>query len=322
VAPPPRNACARVHARDRRGRYLELNVGATLQLDWNGLAGVTGPTAHAGLVAGVEVGVPFDEQRIRPALFTGVKMGAWADEVHGPFGFVEGARIRLSPFMWDVFDLYLVMRADFDLQPGASPLFRPGVGVGLRAARLFAVEATWDVTVPLGSDFAGTRYPSLVPYGVSFGVLFDTCFQCNRGSPPQVRRDLACCLYQTAAAQTSAQADICDAVARALLACPQPQVASRLDDGTGTFLGKLLTEVKSEAAKRVVAELVRLHERLLRDWAAYAEKAVVAAQRDRQLDEQWVYAPAPAELRAYLGCDKEELTQRPLAAPTCREVAN
>jgi hypothetical protein len=35
-----------------------------------------------------------------------------------------------------------------------------------------------------------------------------------------------------------------------------------------------------------------------------------------------MYAPLPAGLRGYLGCDKDELTQQGLPVPMCQEVAN
>ncbi|MGH7440102.1 MAG: hypothetical protein ACRENE_30800, partial [Polyangiaceae bacterium] len=250
-------------------RAAELNFSTTLQLDWNGLKNVDGPTAHAGALLGAEVGLPFVEQRVRPALFTGFKMGAWADEVHGPFGAVEGARIRLSPFMWDIFDIYFVAHADFDLQLGQTPLFRPGAGIGLRAARLVAVEATWDVTVPMGSSLAGTRYPDLVPFGVSFGVAFDACFGCNRAAPPQVQRDLACRLYHAAATHPG-NPEICGRVNDALSAVP-PVGAPREKDGTAAFLADLATRVKTDAARETIASLVDLHAQLTHDWTAYEE---------------------------------------------------
>lgn len=303
-------------------RVLEVNAGTALQLDWNGLAGISGPTAHAGVVAGGEIGVPFFEQRLRPALFTGVKLGGFADEVHGPFAFAEGIRLRVSPWMWDVFDVYVVLRADVDLQPDAGAVFRPGAGLGLRAARLIAVEASWDFSFPIDSRFTGTQHPDFVPYGVTFGVLFDACFHCNRTAPTQVHRDLACRLYQAAAAPTSAHGEICNAVQRALSARPNPESASRLDDGTKTFLERLSVEVTSDEAKRAVNGLAQLHGTLTHDWASYEARAIAAEQRDRQLAERWTYAPVPADLRAYLGCDKDELTQRELPPPTCQEVTN
>jgi hypothetical protein len=303
-------------------RFLEANVAASLQLDWNGLASQSGPTAHAGLVVGADVGVPFVDQRVRPAVFTGVKIGAWADETHGPFGFVEGARFRWSPLMWDVFDVYLVARGDFDLDPGASAVFRPGAGVGVRVARMLAVEATWDVSVPLRSSFAGTRYPSFVPYGISFGALFDACFGCNRAPVPQANRDLACQLYHAAARVNRANHKaICDALPVAMTATPDPLQASREQDGAGTFLQELAKAVASEDAKNEIRGLVTLHQKLLTDWTDYERKAASAAQRGLRLGERWTYAPVPGELRAFLGCDVVDAAHGPPPdAPSCKEL--
>jgi hypothetical protein len=303
-------------------RFLEANVAASLQLDWNGVASQVGPTAHAGVVLGGEVGVPFVDQRVRPALFTGIKLGAWADETHGPFGFVEGARFRWSPLMWDVFDVYLVARGDFDLDPGASAVFRPGAGLGVRVARMLAVEATWDVTVPLGSPFAGTRYPSLVPFGISFGALFDACFGCNRSPPPQASRDLACQLYRAAANLKPANHKaICDALPVAMTAYPDPLQASREQDGAGTFLQELAKAVPGDDAKSEIRGLVALHQSLLSDWSAYERQAAAAAERGRRLGERWTYAPVPGEIRAFFGCDVVDPTHGPPpAAPTCQEL--
>jgi hypothetical protein len=300
-------------------RFLEVNVGATLQLDWNGLAGVDGPTAHAGAVVGGEIGIPFYEQRLRPALFSGVKLGAYADEKHEPFAFVEGARFRYSPFMWDVFDIYAVARTDVDLDPGASTVLRPGLGVGVRVARLLAVEATWDVMVPIDSTFIGTRHPSFVPYGISFGVLFDSCFKCNRAAPPQVNRDLACRLYTAAAAKKAAHGRICDAVRRAMTATPDPIVASRDEDGTSTFLKALAAAVTGQDEKAEIGALVELHGNLLAQWARYEELSGNLAQNAQRLQERWTYAPVPAELRSYFGCDADAQTNQ-LAAPACNEL--
>ena len=303
-------------------RFLEANVGATLQLDWNGLAAVNGPTAHAGLVLGGEVGLPFVDQRVRPAVFTGAKLGAWADEVHGPFAFVEGARLRVSPWMWDVFDVYGVLRADFDLDPGASPVFRPGLGVGLRAARLLAVEATWDVTLPLGSTFNGTKYPKAIPYGISFGALFDACFNCNRVSASPTNRDLACTLYGAAAGvKDPVRADICSAIPKAMSAHPDPQSAAREEDGMKTFLESLLAEVKGDGARAKVRALVDLHSSLLARWREYEQRMTAAAQHAQRLTEQWNYVPVPTELRAYFGCDVDPVTHEPFAAPTCKQTS-
>jgi len=303
-------------------RFLEANVGATLQLDWNGLAAVNGPTAHAGLVLGGEVGLPLVEQRVRPALFSGVKLGSWADEGHGPFAFVEGARLRVSPLMWDVFDVYGVVRVDFDFDPGASSVFRPGLGVGLRAARLLAVEATWDVTFPLGSTFKGTNYPRAIPYGISFGALFDACFGCNRVSANPTSRDLACTLYGAAAGvKDPVRADICSGIPKAMSAYPDPQSASREEDGMKAFLEKLLAEVKGDGAKANVRALVDLHSSLLARWREYEQRMTAAAQRARRLTERWTYVPAPTELRAYFGCDVDPLTHEPFAAPICQQTA-
>jgi hypothetical protein len=303
-------------------RFLEVNVGPTLQLDWNGLEGSSGPTAHAGLVLGGEVGVPSWEQRFRPSLFSGVKLGDWAADSFGPFAFVEGARLRVSPFMWDIFDIYAVLRGDFDLQINRSAIFRPGVGFGVRAARLLAVELTWDITVPLGSDFQGTRNPKLIPTGISFGVLFDACFNCNRSTPSPTGRNLACRLYNAAADSSAVKADICKAVPAALSAIPSPLVASRLDDGTRAFLSELGHNVTTDAARKKVESLATLHAKLLTDWSSFEQRAAIAAQHDRQLTEDWTYAPVPAELRSYFGCDIDATTGKPLAPPpACSETS-
>ncbi len=303
-------------------RFLEANVSATLQLDWNGLVGVQGPTAHAGIVIGGEIGVPFDDQRVRPAFFSGVKVGGWADEVQGPFGFVEGARLRVSPFMWDVFDLYVVGRGDIVVDPRAGTLVRPGLGLGMRVARLLSIEATWDVTVPIGSTFEGTRHPDFIPYGVSFGALFDTCFQCNREAEAPVNRDLACRLYRAAATVGTGprHGPICDAIGRAMIACPNLESASYDEDGANAFLEQLAKEVSRDDAKSDVRRLVELHAKLLAQWGQYELEAAAAARNKQRLKERWSYAPVPSELRAYLGCDRSEASGQEIPAPTCQEI--
>jgi hypothetical protein len=59
-------------------------------------------------------------------------------------------------------------------------------------------------------------------------------------------------------------------------------------------------------------------------WMLRGRKESDVAQGRWELvqEEPWTYAPVPAELRGYLGCDLDEVTPQGLPAPTCQEVSN
>ena len=298
-------------------RFLETNIVAASVIDTNARTDAPSDarTGRSSAVIGGEIGYPFFNQRVRPSAFTGIQLGYWGDDKHGPFSFYLGARLRVSFWMGDLWDFYVIGKADFPVTPDVGAAVRPGLGLGMRLVRAVSLEATYDVLSPLGNQFTSTEHPNLVPFGMTIALAVDPCFSCNRSEKAQFNRNVACRLYNFAKQDSSCEvrAAICAAVPKALEACPDPLQAKRDDDGTSTFLGALADDVPAQA-KAAVNRLLQLHHELLERWAAYEKQAAAAGVAGRELSEIWSYAPVPSELRSYLGCDGGP------PPPDCEEV--
>jgi hypothetical protein len=297
-------------------RRAELDVSLAGSLDSNARtdAPADARTGRLSTVIGVDVGVPIWNQRIRPTLFVGAQLGYWGDDAHGVASGYAGARIRASMWMGDIWDVYAIARADFPMT-GAGAAFRPGLGVGIRIARAIAFEGTWDMLIPIGNEFRNTQYTSIVPFGGTLAVSFDLCMSCNKPDQKPLDRNVACRLYNAAKTVSTCgvSSQICAAVPKAMAACPDALAATRDEDGASTFL-KALEDGVTADAKIAVRRLVDLHAALLEQWGAYETKVAEAGVRGNKLAERWTYAPVPAELRSYLGCDGA-------APPECVETA-
>lgn len=300
-------------------RRLELHVSTSLQLDWNGRtdrpqdAGV----ARASALGGVEVVLPLGNQRFRPGIFFGVQGGHWGDDVHGAFSLVPGFRLRVSPFMEDVFDVYGVLRADLpvSISTNAGVALRGGIGAGVRVARLVSMEITFDpVFVPISQPFRDTAYTTVLPWAATASLMFDLCIVGGLGCSPakqmQVVRNVSCVLYEQARAVGPG---VCGAVPEALQAAPDPRTASRQEDGTSAFLAALGGLVTHPETRAAVLALAHRHEALSDDMLRFRRREAAHASVGLVLRERWTYAPLPNELREYFGCNGP----RP---PTCVEL--
>jgi hypothetical protein len=298
-------------------RFLETNIVAASVIDTNARtdAPADARTGRSSAVIGGEIGYPLADQRVRPSAFTGIQLGYWGDDKHGPFSFYLGARLRVSFWMGDLWDFYVIARGDFPVTPDVGAAVRPGLGLGMRLGRAVSLEATYDVLAPLGGKFESTEHPNLVPFGMTIALAVDPCFSCNRSAKPQLNRNVACRLYNFAKQDASCEvrAAICAAVPKALESCPDPLQAKRDDDGTSTFLAALADGVGTQA-KPAVNRLLELHHKLLAQWVDYEKSAAAAGVAGRELSERWSYAPVPSELREYLGCDGGP------PPPDCEEV--
>jgi hypothetical protein len=300
-------------------RWLELNFWAGALFDSNARTDAPSDarTGRLSGLVGLEIGPPIANQRFRPSLFLGGQFGYFGDDAHGPASGYFGARFRGSFWMGDLWDFYVVGRGDFPVD-GAGVAFRSGLGLGARIVRVFSLEVTWDSLLAIGPEFQNTQHGRWVPAAVSVAASFDLCFACNRSTPKQVTRNLACRLYnfaKQASGSTCAVRDaICAAVPKAMTSCPDPLAAARDDDGAATFL-RALDDAVAPAGKAAVERLRALHDQLLKQWGQYELSAADAGKDGRKLAERWSYAPVPGELRTYLGCDGAP------PPPDCDEVA-
>jgi len=213
--------------------------------------------------------------------------------------------------MGDIWDVYIIGRTDFPMT-GAGVAFRPGLGVGVRIARALSFEGTWDFLLPIEGEFKNTKEASFVPLAGTLAVSFDLCLSCNKPEPKAVERNVACRLYN--AARRVGSAAICAGVPKAMAACPEPMEATREEDGASTFLDALEKDVAADVRPTVHA-LVAAHAALLRQWDVYESRVASVGISKRTLAERWTYAPVPAELRSYLGCDGPP-------PPECVEITN
>jgi hypothetical protein len=284
-------------------RAAEMNVSIAGSLDANPRTDAPSDARNGRLstVVGVEVGVPIWNQRLRPSIFAGAQFGYWGDDLHGVASGYFGARMRASVWMGDIWDFYIVGRTDFPMT-GAGVAFRPGLGIGVRIARALSFEGTWDFLLPIENDFKNTKETSFVPLAGTLAVSFDLCMSCNKPDPKPVDRNVACRLYNAARTMSTSSTAICAGVPKAMAACPEPMAATREEDGTSTFLDALEQGVSSDA-KAAVHRLVQMHVALLQQWDAYESRVASVGIAKRTLAERWTYAPVPAELRSYLGCD-------------------
>ena len=287
-------------------RYLEAHVSTSLQLDWNRRKDLPADAgaARASFLGGLEIAVPWDNQRFRAGVFFGVQGGHWGDDRRGPLSLVPGLRFRASPFMEDFFDVYGVLRADLpiSISTDAGLGLRAGAGVGVRVARAISVEGTYDVLVPISQTFRDTRFETVLPAAMTLTLSFDTCLFLSGCAPAELkpkRRNLSCRLYARAAEIGRAQRGVCDAIPKAMQAVPDPRSASRMDDGAGAFLAALAAETKSAE----IAALAKLHAALADDLERWQSRSDAHAQVGLALRERWMYAPVPSELRRAFGCD-------------------
>lgn len=282
-------------------RAAEMNVSLAGSLDANTRTDAPSDARNGRLstVIGVEVGVPIWNQRLRPSLFGGVQLGYWGDDAHGVASGYFGARMRASVWMGDIWDFYILGRTDFPMT-GAGVAFRPGLGIGVRIARVLSFEGTWDFLVPIEGAFENTKDAKFVPLAGTLAVSFDLCLSCNKATPEPVERNVACRLYN--AAKSVASPSICAGVPKAMAACPDPLEATRDEDGAKTFLDALEHAVGPDV-QAAVHRLASMHAALSKQWDAYESRVASVGIAKRTLGERWTYAPVPAELRSYLGCD-------------------
>jgi hypothetical protein len=125
---------------------------------------------------------------------------------------------------------------------------------------------------------------------------------------------MACRLYELAkdVSTPDVRKPICDAVPHAMEASPDPLTARRQQDGAAVFLDALAAGLATEPKKAVV-RLVDMHDALLGRLSSYERVAAANAAQGLALAERWSYAPVPAELRAYLGCEAT-------LPPPCTEI--
>lgn len=289
-------------------RRLELHASTSLQLDWNGRADrpQDASLARASFLGGLEVVLPFWNQRFRPGVFFGVQGGHWGDDMRGPFSLVPGFRLRISPFMEDVLDVYGVLRADLpiSISTDAGIALRGGIGAGVRVARLVSMELTFDpVFVPISRPFRDTSYTTVLPWAATASLMFDMCIIGGLGCAPSKRkplvRNVSCVLYEQA---RTVGEGVCGAVPEALQAAPDPRTASRMDDGTSAFLAALAALVKDEPSASAVVALAARHGELAEQVVKFQRREAAHASVGLVLRERWIYAPVPTELREYFGC--------------------
>ncbi|HEX7603645.1 MAG TPA: hypothetical protein VF316_18630 [Polyangiaceae bacterium] len=300
-------------------RVLELQLVLASPLDWNRAVNSPDTMTRVGLLGGIDIVFPFVHQRVRPSLFLGGQYGYWGDDKHGPVSFVPGAHFRGSLAMGDVFDFYLLARADFPVSGEAGLGFRPGLGFGLRAGRAVSFEASYDNIVAISRSFENTKNATYAPFAMTLAVSADLClfFGCGPSQKKPKPRNLACQLYERAriaGAGPSRQA-ICDAFPKALDTAPDPLSASRDEDGVSAFLAKLEPLVASGD----VTVLKTLHKDLTDQWLLYEKRAEAHALEGLQLAEQWSYGPVVTELRSYLGCPDSPGAGPPPKPATCEE---
>jgi hypothetical protein len=284
-------------------RHGELLVDVGLSSDWNGRTDGPKNLGHArpAVTLGVTGAVATWHQRFRLGIRAGWHFGKWGDDDREAVSFVPGANIRLSFLMLDIWDVYGIWRADVPVAIGdrSAVGLRFGTGLGVRVARGFSLEGTFDAITAVDHRFRNVGRPDVTP-GMTISLAFDLCLVlqgfsgCHTEPPKPTQRDFTCRLYREAsqACTTLPRASTCQAVEDALASTPRDG-----QDSMGAFLEALATRVPE------LASLARAHAELWADAEHRREQARIAAQSRHELVEHCAYAPIPVEIRRSLGCD-------------------
>jgi hypothetical protein len=234
-------------------------------------------------------------------------LGSWGADGRGPFGFGAGLRVAhdLVRPLSGVVDVYALVQADALLAVvHGDPVVRPSLGLGVRAARTVALEASFDPLFAVGSPFdRDTR----IAGGFGIVAAFDLCALgswCNESPKTPTDLDLTLRMYD-AASRTTPKDDarhdaLCKAIELGLDAAkypPHDQV-----DPTKAFLDGALDNVADDDTKKALRGLIEKHVAWRKQLLESREKARWAAAVGRQLEVHCIYSPFPVEIRSAFGC--------------------
>ncbi len=277
-----------------------------------------GPHVAAGFALGTSFDLT-DQRRWLLGFNTQFLIGTWADnEDRGKLIIEHGPELRVSPYMDEVLDVFILARTlgVLGVVDGVHWGVRPGVGVGIRVGRSFGIEMAYEPVWPLGQPLVedGEEITDGSPsHGVSLDVGFDSCliWGCaqERDEPKRQKKtdelyDLAHELHCTMAADdrepfcTGAVELALDA---ALLPASQPADRS----GVEGFLRAVLKGAAPHLHDQLRA-ILNLHLKLRAKRSTDQTFATQYARTGAKLRAPIEYEPIVIELRYYFGCNTDE----------------
>ncbi|MBW2458312.1 MAG: hypothetical protein JRI68_27665 [Deltaproteobacteria bacterium] len=278
-----------------------------------------GPHVAAGVAAGMSFDLT-DQRRCLLGFNTQILVGTWGDnEERGKLIFEHGPELRFSPYMDELLDVFILARTlgVLGVVDGVHWGIRPGIGVGARAARHFAIELAYEPVWPLGQPLVddGEAVTDGSPsHGLSLDIGVDACLfwggcaqERDEPKPQHKTEELYDLAHELHCAMKAAERKpFCTgAVEPALDAAQLP--ASQPADRSGVEV--FLRAVLEGAAPTLHSQLWTILNRHLYLRAERSLDQTFATQYARtgeKLRAPVEYEPIVIELRYHFGCDDDD----------------